>query len=214
MYYNPQWATFKAGTRVRLVRQRKYPEYKLVDLIGRVRTDSSTNVPVIFDDVTNTRSLYGCFYFKAADLVEVDDNNDIMEETNMHNCTNYLNIAKIQFVNETPSSTKTYEYANYEYDLGVGDLCVVKTAHHGLALARVHEIVDRNDLETPREIVAKVYTGDYDTRVEIRSKATELKAQMQARAKQLQDIALYQMLAKDDPEMAQMLSDYQGLPKL
>jgi tRNA A37 N6-isopentenylltransferase MiaA len=48
----------------------------------------------------------------------------------------------------------------------------------------------------------------------MRAKAVELKAKMEARAKQLQDIALYQMLAKDDPDMAELLKEYQDIPKV
>ena len=83
---------------------------------------------------------------------------------------------------------------------------------HGMGLATVIEIVDRNDIETQREVVAKVYTGGYDSRVALRAKVAELKAKMQERAKKLQDVALYQMLAKEDTEMAALLQEYQSLP--
>lgn len=46
----------------------------------------------------------------------------------------------------------------------------------------------------------------------MRNKAAELKAKMEARAKQLQDIALYKMLAENDPDMAELLNEYQAIP--
>ena len=204
--------TFGVGAKVRLIRQRKYPEYKLLNLVGTVRTDTGNNVSVIFDDVTNTRSQYGCFYFKAVDLVEADADNNIMEENNMSKITNYFNSVRIQFINE--KFPCEYVYANFEHDLKVGDLCIVKPAHHDFSLARITEIIPRNDIELTREIVAKVYTDCYDERVASRAKAAELKAKMQERARQLQDIALYQMLAKDDPEMQTLLEEYQAVPKI
>lgn len=212
MAYEPYKPSFGVGARVKVVRNRKYPKEQLKDLIGTVRTDSGFNVSVVFDDVKNARSSYGAFYFKAVDLVAVDEfDNENMEEKNMNVVTNYLNVAKVRFINGR--NADIYEYANFEHDLEEGDLCVVKTANHGLGLAKVVAIEWRNDLETCREVVAKVDTANFNMRVDLRNKADELKAKMEARAKQLQDIALYQMLAKDDPEMAEMLNEYQVLPK-
>ena len=53
--------------------------------------------------------------------------------------------------------------------------------------------------------------SEYDSRVQRRKQAAELKAKMQARAKQLQDLVLYQTLAKEDPEMAQLLQEFAAL---
>lgn len=213
MAYEPFKTNFGIGARVKVIRQRKYPSEKLLGLIGTVRTDSGSNVSVIFDTITNVRSSYGCFYFKPNELVEVDENNnEIVEEKTMSKITNYLNNVTIKFIGD--SVPCSYVYANYDSDIKVGDLCVVKPANHTMNLARVVAINDCNDFELQREVVAKVYTEDYDRRVEMRAKAAELKNKMEARAKQLQDVALYQMLAKDDPEMAALLSEFQGLPKV
>ena len=128
----------------------------------------------------------------------------------MQNITNYLNIATIKYLDSDKVSN--YKYANFDPTLSVNDFCVVKSLNHGLGLARVVEIIDQNDLALVREIAAKVDMQDYDFRVAARKDAAELKAKMQERAKKLQDIALYQMLAKDDPEMQDLLNRYQNLP--
>ena len=125
--------------------------------------------------------------------------------------TNYLNIAKIKFIDNCYNNSKTYEYANFDPDLNVGDVCVVKSAHHGFGIAKVEEIVERNDIITQREIVAKVDTDAYKERVANRAKAAELKSKMQERLKQLQDIALYKMMAENDPTMSEMLKEYQDI---
>lgn len=213
MAYEPYNPSFGIGARVKVVRNRKYPKEKLKDLIGTVRTDSGCNVSVIFDTVKNPRNSYGAFYFKAADLVKVDEfDNEIKEEHNMEKITNYLNVARVTYPGA--NAPAVYYYANFEPDLKVGDLCVVTYANNRLDVAEVAEILEDIEVETYNEIVAKVHTGGYETRVECRKKAAELKAKMETRAKQLQDIALYQMLAKDDPEMAALLNEYQGLPKV
>ena len=130
----------------------------------------------------------------------------------MEKLTNYVNVAEVSFLNDN-TAFRTFEYANYEPDLAVGDLVVVKSAHHGMGLAEVIDIKERTSNDLYREIVAKVDTAGYNKRVDQREKAAELKAKMQERAKQLQDIVLYQTLAKEDPEMAQLLGDFMTLNK-
>ena len=131
-----------------------------------------------------------------------------------NNITNYLNIAKIKFIDSPYSGTKTYDYANFDPELTVGDICVVKSANHGLGIAKVEEIVDRNDITTQREIVAKVDTSAYDERVANRTKSVELKAKMQERVRQLQDIALYKIMAENDPTMSELLKEYQAITEM
>lgn len=213
MYY-PGTPIFGAGARVKVIRQpNKYYKDKLIGLIGTVRSESGKSISVIFDTVQNERSSYGCFYFKVTELELMDaPNNEIMEEKNMSKITNYFNAVTVQFVGD--ANPCPCVYANFDPDIKVGDLCVVKPAHHEIALARVAKVIDKNDLELQREIVAKVYTDDYDNRVNMRNKAAELKAKMEARAKQLQDVALYKMLAETDPDMAALLNEYQSLPKI
>lgn len=215
-YYDISKTGFEAGMRVKLIEQRAYKRYNLLNAIGTVEADYGYGKVVVkFDGVRNNSSSRGVFYCYPADLVIVnDDNNIIMEENNtMSKITNYLNAVRIQYVdNSAPSS---YIYANFEPDLKVGDLCVIQSAHHGLGLARVTEVLEGNSFDiSSREVVAKVYDDFYKERVANRKKAAEIKAKMQERAKQLQDIALYQMLAKDDPEMMELLNAYQAVPQM
>lgn len=214
MGYDPYKPTFGVGARVKVVRQRKYPNEKLLGLIGAVRTDSGSNVSVLFDTKVNTRSSYGCYYFKPVELVEVDEfDNEIKEEKkNMEKITNYLNCVKVKF--EGADKPSVYHYANFEQDLAVGDSCVVTYGTDKISVAKVVEFIENPNSEVFYEVVTKVYMGDYEARVKAREKAAELKSKMEARAKQLQDIALYQMLAKDDPDMAALLQEYQGLPRV
>ena len=201
---------FEPGTRVRVVKQIGYSKYKLLNKIGVIQFTEYGKFAVKFDDVYNLGTSQGVFYISGENLkLATTNDNDILEDNNMPNITNYLNIEKIQYVYNT--ATSRYDYANFDPELKVDDLCVVMSVSHGMGLAKVVEIIDRNDIETPREIVGKVNTDAYYERVNVRSKAAELKAKMQERAKKLQDIALFQMLAKEDSEMAEMLKAYQGL---
>lgn len=210
------YVLFKEGSRVEVVRCTSYKKRNYKGKLGTVVRNQYGQYGKIIVDLDTEMNPYGCsgyFYFKPHELSLVTEcNNDILEEENtmQNNVINYLNIAKIQYLNSDKPST--YNYANFDSALKVGNLCVVKSLNHGLGLAKVIEIIEQNDIQTPREIVARVDTQDYDFRVAARKDAAELKAKMQARAKQLQDIALYQMLAEKDADMQDLLNRYQSLP--
>ena len=177
---------------------------------------SSSNLGVALDDLTNRHSQKGYFYFKISELEIINTENikaapaAYKGENKMQKMTNYLNIAVVKFLDDT--SSRTYEYANYTPDLAGGDLCVVMSARHGMGIAKVVEIIDApSECDIYREIVAKVDASAYHRRVADRERVAELKEKMQERAKQLQDIAMYQILAKEDPTMASLLEEYQAL---
>lgn len=213
MAYDSWKPPFEIGARVKVVGQRKYRSEKLVGLIGTVKTNYSNSIAVLLDTTMNDRSSYGYFYFKPIELETVDKiDNENMEENNMNAITNYLNIARVTYVNDARRGV--IQFANFDPELRAGDHCVVSTEVGQLLVAKVVEMVDERDLEMYREVVTKIDTTFWEIRLEARAQAADLKAKMEARAKQLQDIALYQMLAKDDPEMAALLSAYQDLPKV
>lgn len=205
---------FSYGDRVKVsAYHSKYKHISFSGFVGTVRSAiSGYSIAVEFDCIRNKASEYGYFYFSPEELKLVDNN---MEENNMvvyaDNITGYTQAIKIKFVDD--SRPCGYVYASFEPELKVGDLVVVKPAHHDIALARVDEILEGTDYETKREVICTVDTSAYSQRVKLRNQAAELKAKMQERARQLQDIALYQMLAKDDPAMQALLDEYQALGK-
>lgn len=211
-YNNPRYHGYETGQRVKVVRQYGYPTLELIGLLGTVKSVYSHSIAVQIDDRWNTRSSRGLFYFKASELKIIDDN--IKEENDMPCITNYLNVVKIKFFSDHGASQ--HLYANFDPELKVDDVCVVKYPSNGggMGVATVAEIFDKTDLDIDREVVAKVDMAPYEYRVATRAKAAELKAKMQERAKKLQDIALYQMLADNDAEMMALLQEYQALPEM
>jgi hypothetical protein len=204
--------------RVQVCRLVSYRSRKIVDKLesayGTVERVEPhwEKVSVRIDHLYNDLSNSGLFFFKASELKIVNDNKEENNMSNTTNITNYLNAIKIKFVDDI--NPCGYVYASFESDLKIGDLVVVKPAHHKIALARVEEILEGTSYETSREVVAKVDTGFYNERVKIRNQAAELKAKMEERARKLQDIALYQMLAENDPDMKALLNEYRSLPEM
>lgn len=211
------YTIFKPGVRVEVIRCDSYKKYDYKGKLGTVilnQYGQYGKILVELDTEINPYSAVGHFYFKPSELSLVNEtNDDILEENTMNNksnITNYLNTVKVKFVDDNKISSNNY--ANFDSAVETGDMVVVSTPYAGLELATVVEIIDSNDVGLAGEIVAKVDTTAYDARVANRAKAAELKAKMKERAKQLQDIALYQMLAKDDPAMLELLSEYQAIP--
>lgn len=167
-------------------------------------------VAVRLKDAVNDLSASGDFFFKPHELEILDEHDNVVEENNMPKITNYLNTVKVKYAGNT--NPCTFSYANFDPNLAVNDVCIVKEANTPFRVATVVEINDVNDNELFNEVVAKVDMTDYDFRVSNRIKAAKLKAKMEERAKQLQDVALYQMLANDDPDMMKLLKEYQSLP--
>lgn len=205
------------GRRVRVVKPGHYSE-KAVGRLGVIKSFwSKDSVGVELDGISNKSSKYDHFYFELCELEFVDSDDAAAEnhekENNMDKIENYLNVAVVKFLDHSASQARTYDYANFEPDLAPGDLCVVMSAHHGMGLAEVVEIKPNTGAALRREIVTKVDAAPYTARVEQRQKAAELKAKMEERAKQLQDLSLYQLLAKDDAEMAELLRAYLSATK-
>ena len=191
--------TFKRGDVVEVVDANKYREVH-AGAIGTVRSAYDNQISVVFDNIHNPRSSYDCFYFKANQL-KYYGGEKIMEG-------NYR-IANVMFLDEKGS--KTYRYAVYDETVNVGDICVVKTAHHGMGVAQIMDIEDKTDEKIIREVVCKCDFSAYWSREAKRQRKEELKRKMAARAAQLQEIALYKMMADNDASMGDMLREFEGL---
>lgn len=192
---------FSVGDRVEVINSK----YRLVKAgaKGPIKSIYSNNIRVNIDDVRNPCSSYGSFYFTAQQLKLNFERGIIM--------TGHYRVAEIRFI-EGSNTKETYRYACYDNDLQVGDTCVVKSAHHGFGIARIVAFDALKPEEViSREIVCHADFRAYEKRVADRERAAELKRLMEARAKKLQDVALYKMLAADDTEMAALLGEFEQL---
>lgn len=215
--YNKARESFEEGTRVRVKARNKYHSEDVYGEIGTIRKISGNSLGVKLDNRYNSRSGIGVYWFTIAEVDHVENDNENMEEKSMPKITNYLNVAKLKYISYNNVGAEIIRcVANFDDTLQIGDVCAVNDNIHGMHLAMVIDILPHiNDTnEFASEVIAKINTTAYDNRVAARKKTAELKAKMAERAKQLQDIALYQMLAKDDPDMAALLKEYQNIPKV
>lgn len=104
-----------------------------------------------------------------------------------------------------------YTYAAYE-DYTEGNYVVVHTGHHGMAIAKVKAMGKEDDkVEYGREIICKIDMTAYNDRKARAKRRAELKGRMEAKVRELQETAIFEMLAKEDARLAEMLKEFKEL---
>ena len=157
----------------------------------------------------NPRGSSGLYWYAEDEVEFIDKEKDVMLSHNED-----FKVAGVKFLSGS-NQDKEYYYALFSdnADALVGDLVVVQTGHHGLALAQISSIddTDKNKVQCSREIVSVVDTSAFEKRKTQRKARIELKKEMDKRVSELQETALYELLAEKDPALAAMLSDYKKL---
>lgn len=193
--------TFTIGDRVKVLDDNY--RGRTVGLVGTVRSAYDGSIAVNLDCLNNDRSKYGCYYFKPKQLEFLKGEMNIMDGK--------YRIALVNFLEGSNTSTD-YEYACYDMEIVEGDTCVVKTAHHGFALAKVRAFAaEAKSGPVTREIVCMADLTAYNKRVERRERSAKLMKEMKKRAAAAQEILIYKTLAAQDPEMAKLLAEYEQL---
>lgn len=178
------------------------PDLKTHGKIGTVTDAYFDSSYIKFDDGT-TR------YYNNKNLTL--STKDKKENDNMA-ITGNFKVAKIKFLGGS-NTTSLFEYAMFD-DYNVEDTVVVSSANHGLGIAKIHEIIDKDDATTKkfeREVVAKVDLNPWNIRVQNRKKMHELNSKMEKRAAELNKLAVFEMLAEKDPSLQEMLNEYKEL---
>ena len=197
----------KYGDRVEILHSHYKVPNTLVGRTGVVKSVYTGNVAVKVDGLDNPRSGYGYFYFKEKQLKKLkEDSKEMSNEKVMEG--NYR-IADVRFIDG--NNDKTYKYACYDSNIVVGDICVVKSANHGFGIAEVINFEPKTEERITREIVCVADFGEYYAREFARKRKKELRQKMANRAAQLQEIAMYAILAKEDSEMQTLLSEFEVL---
>lgn len=198
--------TIEVGTKVII---KPYAEYrdKYRGFVGIVeKAHNKTSVGVAFPNITNKASSYGLFWFSVENITIVENEEDFqMLKTHI--------TAGVKFLDGSNQDTE-YLYALYNENIVVGDIVVVKTGHHGFALAEVasvNEYDERFPVKCGREIVNKVDFTDYNERCERVKRLGELKGKLESKVKEYQQNAIYEMVAEKDPSMRAFLDEYKEL---
>lgn len=177
------------------------------------KSSNSYMYGVRFESLHNPMSQKGLFWFEARSLDHQSNNILKIESEEIPMFENYV-VAKIQFLD---NPVPVYSYALYE-DIPVGTVVVVQTGSHGFALARI-ESIDTNpeakkDVHKGRQIVCPVDFSAYEARKEALRRASELQKQMDAKLREAQTMAIYEMFAEKDESLKAMLTEFKSLHSL
>lgn len=185
-----------------------YPSYKgrYSGYRGFISRISGSRIGVTIDGEVNEKSGYGVFWFDANELKLTKEKIQNQEEYFMDK--NYHPIF-INFISGSNTDVP-YAYAAYE-DYTEGDYVVVNTGHHGMAIAKVNSLYADDKVEYGREIICKVDMTAYNDRKARAKRRAELKSKMEAKVKELQETAIFEMLAKEDAGLAEMLKEFKEL---
>lgn len=217
------------GDRVTVTGRKSY-KGKYLDCIGTVCNCSPLaggKVGVTLDGLSNPASSHGYFWFARHELtllpLEEEKHDTTDKEENSMLIPGYV-VARVVFLDDksTQKNEHPYAYALYpdaarEGDLVCeGDTVVVMTGHHGPALAEVVRIdldAAPDVVKADREVICKVYDQPYLDRRKSVERIQKLKEEMSARVKKLQELAVFEMLAKEDEDLRAMLDEFKLLTK-
>ena len=181
---------------------------KYVGKIGVIENTScgNTSYGIRIAECENPKSSVGLFWFSVDEVEFIERKDDVMLSQNED-----FMVAGVKFLDGN-NKDKEYYYAMFDY-YDIGDLVVVQTGHHGLALAEISSVdcSGKNRVQCSREIVTRVDMNDFNTRRAKRKELAELKKNMDKKVKELQETALYELLAEKDPALAGMLEHYKRL---
>ena len=195
---------FENGDMVKVVSCSKYKD-KYIGAIGTVEKTGFSSIGVRLKEYTNKNSGYGLFWFDKDELTRMKTKHK--EEYFMDK--NYNPII-INFISGSNTDVP-YTYAAYE-DYNEDDYVVVHTGHHGMAIAKVKAMGTEDDkVEYGHEIICKIDMTAYNDRKARAKRKAELKGKMEAKVKELQETAIFEMLAKEDAGLAEMLKEFKEL---
>lgn len=169
---------------------------------------------VKLDNFPNTRSEKGVFWFGVRSLEA--DNTVALNESEDNIMFENFAVARVAFL-DNPNSE--FPYAMYDFDIQEGDIVVVHTANHGFALAKVMRIDNsgsdtRSEVKSGREIVCRVDFSRYNFRQESINRMRELKSHMDAKLREAQSMAIYELFAEKDPALKEMLDEFKSIHNL
>jgi len=126
--------------------------------------------------------------------------------------TGDFKVAGVKFCDGS-NSNSTYYYALYDDDIIVGDTVAVQTGHHGMGIVKIVSIDNDNfnKVQYGREIVDKIDLTKFQERKAKIAKLKELKNKMDAKVKELQKSAIYEMLAEKDEDLKSLLEEYKSI---
>ena len=126
--------------------------------------------------------------------------------------TGDFRIATVKFISGY-NKNKEYGFALYDYfTIKVNDYVLCDT-QYGYNVAKVVDVMSQEEYgkSVTKEIICKCDFTAYETRQDIRNKVKMVKKKLDKAVKENQNMTLYKAIAKDNSEVANLLSEYEKL---
>lgn len=128
----------------------------------------------------------------------------------MAKLTGYHKVAEITI------SGRSYYYALYDDDIGMGDKVLVtgKCEGYVYTVANVwslQDAVERYKGTICEEVICKVDRSAYEKRVVNRAEKDKIRKEMDAMIKQMDEAQKYRMYADQNPQLAELLKKFENL---
>ena len=176
------------------------------------------NIGVKIDGLTNTDSKQGIFYFKSNELIIDSEEENNMANENYENYKGHYVVAKIHYIDDTANTeifARIYDSDGMFYE--VGDYVVAKSVNKCMRVAKIIDCFDENSMNScssDTEIICPVRMEAYNYRNQKAKEIVKLKKQMDEKVKELQGIALYELMAQNSPELKEMLDKFTQLTQM
>ncbi|MCY7861080.1 hypothetical protein [Bacillus haynesii] len=109
------------------------------------------------------------------------------------------------------SGYKSYDFKNDIKEIELGDKAVVKTSL-GFTVGNVVDFKLESRLAS-EWVIQRVDTESYENRLQKEKRKKELKALMERRSKELEELEAYKKLGENDNTMSDLVKEYEELTK-
>ena len=189
----------------------------MIGVIKEVTTDSNGEacIGIAVEGVTNTFSQKNLFWFTKNEITVINDEGEDIVMTIASYNKNY----KFCYTTKPGNNSGALELHAYQGELHDGNYVICNNNYGNGALSVrivVKSLVPREELETNNidgEVMGVADIDAYVLRKENEKKAAELKKKMMERAKAYQEEAFWRMMAKEDPQMAELLAQFEEVNK-
>lgn len=126
--------------------------------------------------------------------------------------TGDFRVATVKFIRGYDKD-KEYDFALYDYFIIKENDYVLCFTSYGYDVGKITRIVSQKEYGKPvtKEIICKCDITAYETRKNIRKRMEQLRTKLNKAVKENQNMALYKAIAKDNPEVANLLFEYEKL---
>lgn len=209
-------AKFSVGDKITIIRDDCYDDVCIGDVgvIDAINNGWSKQFRICIEGKINRHASSGLYYFTWYDFEKQKINNKIgVNKMKNKQLLKGYKKAAVRF--ETSNGYNDVWYAMYDDVADINDAVLCMTGHHGEVIGIVKAIEpfenDNINVDYGCEIICKIDYSAYHDRQKKLERIAKLKTTMAKKKAELDELAVYELLAKQSPEVAVMLKELKEL---